>query len=54
MVRPQKQLELVWKEGKLTATFKICWNNQGKNDDLLYMTYCWIMLPDELLKPWPN
>lgn len=51
MVRPQKQLELVWKEGKLTATFKICWSNQGKNDDLLYMTCCWIMLPDELIKP---
>lgn len=54
MGTPQKQLELVTKEGKLIATFKICWNTQGKNDDLLYMRYCRVMLPDELIKPWPN
>lgn len=28
MVRLQQQQELVWKEGKLTATFRIGWNNQ--------------------------
>lgn len=54
MTRPQQQLELVWKEGRLTASFKIGWNNKRKNDDLLCMTYCWVMLPDELIKLWPN